>query len=716
MRTRSWGLVMERSNSRSVKNGCKSFHSDETGKVSLLASIMMLALVALAGLIGNTGHAAKEKLEIQNAADSIAYSSTLWMARGMNAVTATNHMIGETTALAAVHEAMGGPELDHSVKLNTAENAALDGIINSLKITAPVAPSMYSPAPIPGIDRRVIKLVTDQTSPSDGRMTAFATIYDSRMALKRQLALILPAKSFANLGFLVPPPWGYATAAASYVVHIAGTANIVLIGKEWFVLDALEAIAKIFKPMKTVIEKQLVPTLVAHANFVASFNAESGEAEPGILNSAVERVVSDLESRLTVEADLFPRFEDLRLPVDAEPKPNMQGASQIVDGWGSDDPPTFPLPDLDTDSMKRKLDKAMDDMQDRVDKLERDLKDLENFEKAIDDRLNEDDVAPNEKAELEREKQQIARSREGKQGRLSEIEEKLNEIRSQRTQLQQVMNQPLPTQSDNPSVDSIPRFMDQSQERYTQWVRATYPQTDAFRAPIRAWLNQWAPKSKASEHFDKWTGRYTMTKAWQFRSGQRTRKSGNQVQWSKQKKPLSMLVMSDTFRGGSRDRKGYEKWAGRSQVSKREAEKMFTLVGVAHRDYQPLFSQILYPAASKTGMTAYAQAIFYNANKQRPGSGRGLAQEKIGWDTLNWDPNINAPEWGAPAHETAPKWPWEAFDGSAQKTVARVKLNWQAKLMPVQTTRLTDATVTLDGNARKNVEHATRHFDELGNH
>ena len=176
-----------------------------------------------------------------------------------------------------------------------------------------------------------------------------------------------------------------------------------------------------------------------------------------------------------------------------------------------------------------------------------------------------------------------------------------------------------------------------------------------------------------------------------------------------------MFVMQDTFRG-SRDRKGHEKWTGTDSTAKREAEKLFTLVGVAHRDYRPLFSKILYPSPAQTGMTGYAQAIFYNANEQSPGSGRAPSQDKIGWDTLNWDPDVRIAEWGSPAHESAPKWPWEAFDGSTQSEVAKVKLNWQAKLMPAQTSRLKETAVTLSGNARKNLEHAAEYFDKLGNH
>jgi hypothetical protein len=41
----------------------------------------------------------------------IAYSSALWMARGMNAITATNHLMAELTAL-AVRQRFVPPAMD----------------------------------------------------------------------------------------------------------------------------------------------------------------------------------------------------------------------------------------------------------------------------------------------------------------------------------------------------------------------------------------------------------------------------------------------------------------------------------------------------------------------------------------------------------------------------------------------------------------------------
>ena len=196
---------------RAVAGRVREVHDDEDGKITLVACIMMLAMVVLTGLIGNAGHAVNQKLETQNAADAAAFSASLWMARGMNALSATNHLLGEATALCAIHEALGGPGLDLQIRQNTAENRALDGIIDATRRLAPIghpvpSPFGYTPPPVRDLDKRLVDFVTNRTTPAAEReLEAFATIYDARMTLKRELAALLPLKSFANAGFFVPP-------------------------------------------------------------------------------------------------------------------------------------------------------------------------------------------------------------------------------------------------------------------------------------------------------------------------------------------------------------------------------------------------------------------------------------------------------------------------------------------------------------------------------
>lgn len=86
----------------------------EDGMVSFVAMIAVLFFVILIGLIGNVGLTVSQKMEVQNAADSTAYSSGVLLARGMNSVTAGNHIIGEVLALAVLHHGILGQEGDSS--------------------------------------------------------------------------------------------------------------------------------------------------------------------------------------------------------------------------------------------------------------------------------------------------------------------------------------------------------------------------------------------------------------------------------------------------------------------------------------------------------------------------------------------------------------------------------------------------------------------------
>ena len=191
--------------------------------------------------------------------------------------------------------------------------------------------------------------------------------------------------------------------------------------------------------------------------------------------------------------------------------------------------------------------------------------------------------------------------------------------------------------------------MNQKEERYTQWVRATYPYVDAFRAPILALFRERLPHSQAAKHYKKWTDRYTLVKAWQFRSGYRFRKipSSNQDndangEWylDRQSEPLRMYVMEERFDakkpspvpqpGQQRVQKGFEEWTKDTDAAKEMAEDMLTIVAVTHRDLEPLFSPVIYPVANKNGVTTFAQALYYNSNEQTPGDGKTSTSQSQG--------------------------------------------------------------------------------------
>ncbi len=157
--------------------------------------------------------------------------------------------------------------------------------------------------------------------------------------------------------------------------------------------------------------------------------------------------------------------------------------------------------------------------------------------------------------------------------------------------------------------------------------------------------------------------------------------------------------MTDAFakNGERRDQKGHERWTKDDSQGKQQAEKMFTLIGITQRDMTPLFSPRVYPLATNDGMTTFAQAIFYNANEQKPDpiGSKSKTQAKVAWDTLNWDPATPAPEWGALPHTSASKWPSDLFvKDNPMPPITGVRLNWQAKLMPVTETRFDEAATS----------------------
>ncbi len=90
----------------------RSLAAGEEGMVALLSLVVVFAFLLILCAVLNTGWVVTRKVEAQNAADAAAQAAGVEMARGMNAITAANHLIGELTALVVLHHALGGDELD----------------------------------------------------------------------------------------------------------------------------------------------------------------------------------------------------------------------------------------------------------------------------------------------------------------------------------------------------------------------------------------------------------------------------------------------------------------------------------------------------------------------------------------------------------------------------------------------------------------------------
>jgi hypothetical protein len=732
------------------------------GKFSLVMLIAILGMAVIIGFVGNAGYVTTEKMNTQNAADAAAFSSAQWMARGMNAVTATNHLLGEVTALVVMIEGLGGPEADLGMVSYPPQSKITDKVNRQLAGLAYVKGNpIYGTDLVGQIDKPFLDFtIKTLISPdeNDAKHRAFATIYDGKLVLKKAATKRLLAKFFANFLFLVPPPWGYLSAAGAYVTHGAANVQLVDIGVEFLILHGFEKFVTAGGVMKRfkvdVLEETLIPAIAAHGDFLAGKPNKKAKRDPNteaaVVNHAVRNSLGHLNGVYHVDGWVFPLsktipgFANLRLPIEPEAPPASKGSRKNEEGWG-DDELKFEDPDDQLAKVFEEIADKKTKIRNRITQLEQQIAFLKDLREQVDDLKQRTGVTPEEQQAFDDEKSKISTD-------ISQLEERLAKLRADLTELDRQERQmrdtvasldQAPSGSGNLSAERAHLAldkMDQAEERTTQWVRAAYPYVDAYRAPILRLFAEHLDRCEAAKHYEKWTNRYTLTKSWKFRSAYRFKKTGTNAHgdigaWSLESgvEPLQMYLMAEKFDpkkasppprpGQVRIAKGTEVWTKDTVEGKNMAEDMFTLVAVTHREIEPFFSPIIFPVASRNGMTTFAQAIYYNSNPQQPApAAESKVQQKIGWDTLNWDPDSSPPEWGARA-SVAPKseWPWELFTAEdAFVGQARAKLNWQAKLMPVTKRRFQatfEASITeLNKPMSENLLIALPLFDKMVTH
>ena len=79
-------------------------HHDQHGAISIVSVFAVLLLTMLLGMIMNVGRQVDGKIRMQNAADDAAYTGGVMLARGMNALAFTNHLLCDVFALTAFME------------------------------------------------------------------------------------------------------------------------------------------------------------------------------------------------------------------------------------------------------------------------------------------------------------------------------------------------------------------------------------------------------------------------------------------------------------------------------------------------------------------------------------------------------------------------------------------------------------------------------------
>lgn len=199
--------------------------------VSFATLLALLGLMVLGALVFNAGQTVTRKIETQNAADSVAYSSSVWIARGLNAVTAANHMMGELNALYVVHHSFGGKWLDehaHSQKYNDSSLRTLNTAIDTAYVAAQVALTVRPS------DAARNKVRENPCSSPD------STVYQAKSQLKTALAISFGVHA-AGGALEKVIPWGVIPGQILQGVALIAELKCY---QEYLVLDGVEMLAQ----------------------------------------------------------------------------------------------------------------------------------------------------------------------------------------------------------------------------------------------------------------------------------------------------------------------------------------------------------------------------------------------------------------------------------------------------------------------------------------
>jgi hypothetical protein len=546
----------------------------EQGLTTFLTALVIVMFAVLLGLVANVANNARQKMEVQNSADAIASSSSLWQARGMNAVTAANHLSGELAALCALQYSFGGPELDDGKGFDTAESRKLFLQLQALATAADALAKLPT-----------YKETWDQIKQTNNdKFKAGATIYDSFMTLEYLFFYSLAAHDLGGIVYFIPFIGPFVDLALE---GIAAALDVKIL-QEWVSLEnVVQPAAQATIPARKTIETGVLPLIQGYADMATRETALS-----------IERTVKDLSQKNNVKGAVYPapKPATLKLPLEKEHVPATTG--QVPD----------------SPSEAGGISGAVGDILNWLD-----------YAKSFRDWLNSIpgfDMPAKAGGSLD---------------------------------IASPPSSPVPTKGwpGNPSRDKLPKS-DWNKEQKSQWVRATYPWVNHWRAPIRSVMDGGLTLSMASAWYLHWSNRYTLAKTHEFRTQQNQR--------------LTMYVMIDSEKHG----KGNEPWT-RAAGSAR-ADELFCVVGFAHQPVRTLAMPRVFgkPPSNSKGMVAFSQAMLYNANQQGPLTGSGGLQPDLGWNTLNWKSPVRD---GSHAYEYG-----QGVDDSDEPVI---HLNWQTKLTPV---------------------------------
>lgn len=575
---------MSAERSKEVHVFCR-FHSCEAGMMSIANCVCVLLGALLVTATINNSHIANRKIERQNAADAVAQSAGVWMARGMNSITATNHLMGEMLSMVILHEALGGKKQESRTsaddgpnKSKKAENPKTlktqDAELFAAYITARTASATGL---IQAPNQSTFKLVY-QRSNGESQIRAEAMLLDSKMNLKLWLSRAYEGLALAAALKAIPytRPAGEALEKAMLLLETK-------VAQEYRTLKAIHGIADQLLPIKKLLRDQMLP-------LAKKYTTDITRLTPEIARATAQRI-GEMNG---VTADLFPVPGQLELPVQIDPLAI-----------------THTLPATDT----------------RV-------------------------------------------------------------------------PEPKPDGCGCPS-DRTAVTWDQV-SKMTQLARASFPWVNYHRKPVLDALAGTLHLAGSRDFYFHWSNGYSKMIV-------------QEQQIPRGNDPDSHLGLY-VLKGYNGPDKGYERWniAEFSEM----ADDYFTIMGLAHQEAPSVVGRPIFKQEHAYGMLTYAMVLLYNGNEQERPEHRidptckrlvPIRQANTGMDTLNWYPGSRQKKTGCelrPASSgNGENRPFELLGITLPAEYPRVQVNWQSKLVPATSHRLSQLKqATLEGRFESTAE------------
>lgn len=274
-------------------------YRDEKGNMTVINIVAVMLCSVLTTFLLNTGNIASQRVEHQDVADAVALSGGYWMQRGMNAITATNHVMGELTGIVIVHHALGGELLDEGGKAEDASSLKSLTIKkgSDLKLVNNLLDLAKTGAQALGYqETEVYRLVREKNG-----VHSEAAILDGKVTLKRRLTEVYMSIIAARIMQKFPP-----TTAAGAALEAAMIVLEQWIGVEYRVMNAAESAAKGLTSLKRMIRDEILPAAKRSTDDVVKY-----------IPRIAEKAAKEIAIKNLAEGTTFPVA--LKLPVKLDP-------------------------------------------------------------------------------------------------------------------------------------------------------------------------------------------------------------------------------------------------------------------------------------------------------------------------------------------------------------------------------------------------------------